>query len=650
MARGLMEVINISPGQPVYVEDYRMSDLGLEWNVQNELDYRIEYLMTNRVVMEEISSETLWGLSGWTSANSLKITQSAGVLQCDVGMADIGGRRYVRTGSGAITPTGVSTDDVDYWIRAKYDTSADTHSFVAELASAAPQSDTDTDKRVTLATAHWLSPNWTGTPVDKRTSNTQLTPPAVISGNAGSSPVLSLHQDGSGLGLLVTGGDVSVGDATYNQQLIVYGTSTYGVTIYDDPGGFSVEMIAGDNTLKVQTVGDGDATINVATLDIVSGPNITSTGIDMNSGTITDAGTINGISITTGTITSGIWQGTDVAAAYLGAHDHTSVDQGGDYGWADITGGITSDAANGATTTAVSADWAYDHAVGQTEDLHTKVGALASGSITTGFTAIANAQLASFGTSAQLDQNANQASSPTFVGLTLSGPIGTVTNIAMTGSIATPTTITTSGNVTVGGDLQINGGQLKSAGGNIIWDMAGVDVTHHGGIYPNVNKILDIGYSSPAWDEGYADNWNAVSSWKTFADPLAVLKRFKPEADDGYKIDHKSIDDWICARVKCKVKNEDEDLEWEGGYVLKSGKAKAGARTIHDDKLKKNVRVGNYADGYSDEDFEHEEAYSINKTQIILIQAMNQLKDENDSLISKVVALESRIHTLESAS
>lgn len=347
MARGLMEVINISPGQPVYVEDYRMQDLGFEWNVQNEFDYRIEYLMTNRVVMTEISSKTLWGLSGWTPADSLEITQSAGVLQCAVGMADIGGRRYVRTGAGAITPTGVSTDDVDYWIRAKYDTSLDTHSFVAELASAAPQADTDTDKRVTLATAHWLSPNWTGTPVDKRTSNTQLTPPAVISGNAGSSPVLSLHQDGSGLGLLVTGGDVSVGDATYNQQLIVYGTSTYGITIYDDPNAYSVEMIAGAaNTLKVQTIGGTAATINVATLDIVSGPDITSTGIDMNTGTITDctsvtattvtgtslvagasgitssgaigaptAGdTINGIIINAGAISNATWSGTAVGA------------------------------------------------------------------------------------------------------------------------------------------------------------------------------------------------------------------------------------------------------------------------------------------------------------------------------------------------
>jgi len=301
MARGLMQAINISPGQPVYVEDYRMQDQGLEWNVQNEFDYRIEYLMTNRVVMSEISSETLWGLTGWTPANSLKITILTGVLQCAIGMADIGGRRFVRTGAGAISPTGVTTDDVDYWIRAKYDTSADTHSFVAELASASPQADTDTDKRVTLATAHWLSPNWTGTPVDKRTSNTQLTPPAVISGDAGSNPVLSLHQEGSGLGLLVTGGDVSVGDATYNQQLIVYGTSTYGITIYDDPNGYSVEMIAGAaNTLKVQTIGGAAATINVATLD---------------------AGSVSGLAISAGTINSGIWQGTAIANAYVAGLD-----------------------------------------------------------------------------------------------------------------------------------------------------------------------------------------------------------------------------------------------------------------------------------------------------------------------------------------
>lgn len=123
----------------------------------------------------------------------------------------------------------------------------------------------------------------------------------------------------------------------------------------------------------------------------------------------------------------------------LASHAHTSASTGGDYAWADITGGITSDAANAATTTAISADWAYDHAVGQTENLHTKVGTLTSGALSTGFTAIANAQLASFGTNAQLDQDARSTVTPTFVGLTL------------TGAIATPTTISASGNITTSG-------------------------------------------------------------------------------------------------------------------------------------------------------------------------------------------------------
>jgi len=350
MARGLMEVINISPGQPVYIEDYRMSDLGFEWNVQNEFDYRIEYLMTNRVVMTEISSKTLWGLTGWTPANSLKITISAGVLQCAVGMADIGGRRYVRTGAGAITPTGVTTDDVDYWIRAKYDTSTDTHSFVAELASAAPQSDTDTDKRVTLATAHWLSPNWTGTPVDKRTSNTQLTPPAVISGNAGSNPVLSLHQEGSGLGLLVTGGNLQVGDAAYNQQLIVYGTNTFGITIYDNPNAYSVEMIAGAaDTLKVQTIGgtaanlDLGGTITNATWNGIAIANNYVAGLDQNclqtsSPTfvgLTLSGSITGITTlaTSGAITCG---GTLTADGIFPEADKSDVIGSDSLTWNDI--------------------------------------------------------------------------------------------------------------------------------------------------------------------------------------------------------------------------------------------------------------------------------------------------------------------------
>jgi len=183
-----------------------------------------------------------------------------------------------------------------------------------------------------------------------------------------------------------------------------------------------------------------------------------------------------------------------------------------------------------------------------------------------------------------------------------------------------------SGNFTIAGDLQVNGGQLMSAGANIIWDMLGPDVTHHGGIYCNVIKVLDIGYSDTAWDECYADNWNNVSSWKTFADPLAILRTIRPREDDEYEVDHSRIDDWLRSRIKAKAKNEKGFLKWEGGYVLKPEKAKKKARKVYVDRLGKEVPVGNYADGYSDEDFEHENAYSINKTQVVLIQAIKQLE------------------------
>ena len=57
-----------------------------------------------------------------------------------------------------------------------------------------------------------------------------------------------------------------------------------------------------------------------------------------------------------GTIASGTWQGTDIAATYLGTHNHTSSDQGGDYAWADITGFGTS-----GTATTVSRSDHNDH-------------------------------------------------------------------------------------------------------------------------------------------------------------------------------------------------------------------------------------------------------------------------------------------------
>lgn len=207
-----------------------------------------------------------------------------------------------------------------------------------------------------------------------------------------------------------------------------------------------------------------------------------------------------------------------------------------------------------------------------------------------------------------------------------------------------------SGNLTITGiDINLGGDVvLRRNAANSLYIMDSVILA---GDFDCVNvKTQDMATVGVAWDECYADNWNNVSSWKTFSNPFEVLSRFGPTKEDEYEVDHSKIDDWLSARVKADIKNEGGGIEWEGGYVLKPEKAKANARKVYVEKLGKKVPVGNYADGYSDKDFQHEEAYSINKTQIVLIQAMNELKGENDNLKSLLTDLESRISLLENAS
>jgi hypothetical protein len=174
--------------------------------------------------------------------------------------------------------------------------------------------------------------------------------------------------------------------------------------------------------------------------------------------------------------------------------------------------------------------------------------------------------------------------------------------------------------------------------------------TFHGDLDVAAIGVQDMGTAANMWDECFADNWNNVSSWKEFADPFAILGQFQPNAEDPYKVDHSTIDDWIRARVKARIVVKGDDTKWEGGYILKAKRAKKNARVVEHGIDKRKVKVGNYSDGYSDEDFEHENAYSINKTQIVLIQAMTQLKGENDTLKSLVTNLEARINLLENAS
>ena len=231
MTKDKMDSISITPGQKVQAEHFRLGDGGLESNVQDEFDYRFESLFTSRVITTPISSDSDWGLSGWTPSDSLEITTAAGDIICDKGAADIGGRRYIRTGSGSIKSEIGDPADATYFIRIKYVVSTDTHSFIAESTQSA---NTNDNKYITLATAVWTDPNWTAE-VDLRSSNTSLQPPVTFSGDTDASvaPVLFVEQTGSTENSLeVVGGDSIFFTSGSPFKHVIYGNDTVAIRLY----------------------------------------------------------------------------------------------------------------------------------------------------------------------------------------------------------------------------------------------------------------------------------------------------------------------------------------------------------------------------------------------------------------------------------
>mgnify|MGYP005840899657 CR=1 FL=1 len=236
MTKDKMKAISIAPGYKIQAQHFRLADGGIEYNVQNEFDHRTENLFTPQVINKAISSDSDWGLSGWNPANSLKITTSDGDIICDRGIAYIGGRRYIRIGSGSIksqVDMGVSGNG-NYFIRIKYIVSNDTHTFIAE---ATPSPNTNDTKYITLAKATvsgYPIISWSNE-IDLRSSNTSLQPPVNFSGDTdtNSVPVLLVEQTGSVENAFeVLGGDAVLFTANNPFKQVIYGNDTVALRLY----------------------------------------------------------------------------------------------------------------------------------------------------------------------------------------------------------------------------------------------------------------------------------------------------------------------------------------------------------------------------------------------------------------------------------
>lgn len=325
-----MELISIAAATPGYVENFRYQDGGMEKNIQDELDARLDHIYVARVVNWPIANESDFGVSGWTPTDSLLLYISSDNLFVTKGLAYMGGR-HLEAGGELFSTDDPATDT--YYVYLKYTFSSDT--FEYEYATSEP-TDTNLVKHLMLGTADWsTSTKFWSAAVDLRSSNTSLGAPATVSGSDAGA-IFTVENTGAGDGLLVKNSDAVIGESSTPQQLIIQGDGTKALSIYNSAS--SVEMVcSAADTLKVQTVANGDAELIVKTL--------------------------NGMVMASGIVTTGTWQATIIAKAYLAVHDHTAIGEGGDYAWAYITAlSDTNPLATGTTTAGTSTEVSrYDH-------------------------------------------------------------------------------------------------------------------------------------------------------------------------------------------------------------------------------------------------------------------------------------------------
>lgn len=118
------------------------------------------------------------------------------------------------------------------------------------------------------------------------------------------------------------------------------------------------------------------------------------------------------------------------------------------------------------------------------------------------------------------------------------------------------------------------------------------------------SKVQDIGITGTPFDDVYADDFRNESAWEDFLNPAQIIKNVKSIMKDGEKrIDHSTMPDWLRTIDK----------------VLKTINIE-GKEVVEWDETQSRV---------------DENSYSINRMQVILIQAIQELTDRLEQLEMK---------------
>jgi len=182
----------------------------------------------------------------------------------------------------------------------------------------------------------------------------------------------------------------------------------------------------------------------------------------------------------------------------------------------------------GETSKAITSGWAYSHAVDHSVNLHTKVGALTAGSLAAGFTAVTNARLASFGASAESDQDTSTDASPEFIKVNLTNDPVTPSSgvsIGSTGAANDRFRVQSS----LGNWIEFDPYSSAPAGIRIIIDSG--DLIIENSIIPSTTNNHDLGTSSYYYANIFCNELSYItldpSPWD-HVDDLEIIKSVRP--------------------------------------------------------------------------------------------------------------------------